>query len=633
MDLPQRNLSGRKPLPPNADDSDKATSDRFARLMSGLSLAKDFFGRKPLQSGYTVLLSCVAPLLGGFGILLLIPLLSAIGISTDVESSSSINRFLSGLLAVVGVEPSVGGILCVFVLVAAAAAGLQFCEAVQQSRLKVDFLVEQQKQLNAAISRTDWPVLQQLRVNELAHALSVEADRLLKGLQAFLAIVSGALTVAFYTIISLWIAPAITASAVVSGFTLMLLLYPSIRVARSSGSSLTFHSRQFYSQVLEHLAGLKETRSMNGEARHRQDFEELTDRIGKVRFQFDRAKAAATFLFSTGICVTMSLMVYGAILAFRTSAGDLALMIIIFSRISPRILRMQNALQDFQNAFPAYEAMLEARRLCCQQNVVPIASSESTSAFCTNSGGTLDLESVGYRYQGNTQWALRDVSIRFPPCSVTTIVGASGAGKSTLANLLLGLLQPSKGQISLNGRKIHENIHEFRDCVGYVPQETWLRDVSVRENLRWARPDATESEMWQAIRQACATEVIASLPLGLDTVVGHRGDRLSGGQKQRIAIARALLRQPRILILDEATSALDAANQHSIRETLQQLSTRITVIEIAHTRSALEFSDHVVVLRDGAIITQGDVESVEQSGQLRGVTDVGSADRSVRIAS
>jgi ATP-binding cassette subfamily C protein len=142
----------------------------------------------------------------------------------------------------------------------------------------------------------------------------------------------------------------------------------------------------------------------------------------------------------------------------------------------------------------------------------------------------------------------------------------------------------------------------WRQCVGYVPQETYLFHETIRTNLEKARPGATEAELWDALHRASAKDFVSRLPRGLDTVVGDRGIRLSGGERQRIALARALLRNPRLLVLDEATSSLDPDNEKHIREALEKLKGRLTIVVIAHRSSTVENADQLIRLEKGRVI-------------------------------
>ena len=217
------------------------------------------------------------------------------------------------------------------------------------------------------------------------------------------------------------------------------------------------------------------------------------------------------------------------------------------------------------------------------------------------------FDNVSFRYPAvESREVLASVSLQILARKMTAICGHSGAGKSTLADLLLGLLNPATGSVLVDGSPLQgERIHPWRASVGYVPQETFLFHESIRANLLWARPEATEAELATALRASAAEEFVSRLPQGLETVVGDRGVRLSGGERQRLALARALLRQPTLLVLDEATSALDTVNEQLIQQAIERLHGELTIVIIAHRLSTVQNADQVIVLEQGRVVESG----------------------------
>jgi ATP-binding cassette subfamily B protein len=219
--------------------------------------------------------------------------------------------------------------------------------------------------------------------------------------------------------------------------------------------------------------------------------------------------------------------------------------------------------------------------------------------------GEVRLDHVWFRY-GDGKWALEDVELTVPPGTTTAVVGETGAGKTTLGYLVSRLYDVTRGRVLIDGVDIRDLTFEsLAATVGVVSQETYLFHATVRDNLRFAKPDATDEEIEDAARAAQIHELIASLPEGYETMVGERGYRFSGGEKQRIAIARAVLRNPPILVLDEATSALDTQTERAVQEALARLVQGRTTIAIAHRLSTIREADQIVVLDDGRIAESG----------------------------
>ncbi len=218
----------------------------------------------------------------------------------------------------------------------------------------------------------------------------------------------------------------------------------------------------------------------------------------------------------------------------------------------------------------------------------------------------ISFEKVSFKYPGRDTWALKDVSFTVKPGEVVALAGPSGSGKTTFAHLLLRLFDPTEGRITVDGVDLREmNSHDLRAAVGLVSQETILFNDSVLGNVAVGREGATRAEVEKALTVADAAEFVGSLKAGLDTALGDRGTGLSGGQRQRLAIARAVLKDPRLLILDEATSNLDAASERAVQAAMERLFPGRTVVMIAHRLSTVAKADRIVVLRNGKVEEQG----------------------------
>ncbi|HWC85384.1 MAG TPA: ABC transporter ATP-binding protein [Solirubrobacteraceae bacterium] len=221
--------------------------------------------------------------------------------------------------------------------------------------------------------------------------------------------------------------------------------------------------------------------------------------------------------------------------------------------------------------------------------------------------GEVRFEGVSFKYTPDQEeWTLSDIDLDVPAGTRTAIVGETGAGKTTLGYLVARLYDPQQGRVTIDGVDVREaSLASLAATVGVVSQETYLFHASVRENLRFARPEASDEEIEDAARAARIHDLIASLPEGYDTVVGERGYRFSGGEKQRMAIARTVLRNPPVLILDEATSSLDTQTEYAVQEALERLAEGRTTITIAHRLSTVRDAEQIVVLDKGRIVERG----------------------------
>ncbi|MDT0344331.1 ABC transporter ATP-binding protein [Streptomyces litchfieldiae] len=255
---------------------------------------------------------------------------------------------------------------------------------------------------------------------------------------------------------------------------------------------------------------------------------------------------------------------------------------------------------------PIFNKGLESVRSAGEVLQAPDLEVNAGKAEVTAVKGRLDFEGVYFRYDGEGPAAVADFDLAVPPGETVALVGASGAGKSTILNLLIGFIRPVSGRILLDGTDMATlDLRSYRRFLSVVPQESVLFEGTIQENVGYGMGDVDSQAVRNALRDANALEFVDRLPNGLDTIVGERGARLSGGQRQRIAIARALIRDPRILVLDEATSALDTRSEALVQEALGRLMRGRTVFVVAHRLSTVRGADRIVVMDQGRICEIG----------------------------
>jgi ATP-binding cassette subfamily B protein len=229
--------------------------------------------------------------------------------------------------------------------------------------------------------------------------------------------------------------------------------------------------------------------------------------------------------------------------------------------------------------------------------------------------GAVSFEDVGFRYSPDGPWTLRDIDLQVPPGTTLALVGETGSGKTTLAYLIARLYDVGEGRVAIDGIDVRDLTHaSLAAVVGVVSQETHLFHASIADNLRFAKPGASDAELEQAARTAQIHDLIMRLPDGYDTIVGERGYRFSGGEKQRIAIARTILRDPPILVLDEATSALDTETERAVQAALDELARGRTTVAIAHRLSTVRDAEQIAVLDRGRLVELGDHEELMAAG-------------------
>jgi ATP-binding cassette subfamily B protein len=294
----------------------------------------------------------------------------------------------------------------------------------------------------------------------------------------------------------------------------------------------------------------------------------------------------ACLVFAAWACFTQFLPI---------TPGDVVMLTGYFGMLTGSVLGLTNALPMILRGFEAVRSIGEV--LECPD----LEQNEGKAAVaCVR--GEFVFENVSFRYDGVEAHAVREFSLSVRAGETIALVGPSGAGKSTVLNLVIGFIRPTSGVIRLDGRAMAElDLRTYRRFVSVVPQESILFDGTIRENVTYGLKSVAEATLVRALRDANAWEFVSRLPDGIDTPVGEKGARLSGGQKQRLAIARALIRDPRVLILDEATSALDSESEAQIQEALERLMRGRTTFVVAHRLSTIRHASRIVAMRSGRI--------------------------------
>ena len=371
----------------------------------------------------------------------------------------------------------------------------------------------------------------------------------------------------------------------------------------------------FTSTAVEFINGIRTIQAFAAQEFERKRFYESSSRVAEVTIKITRLMSAVRPLsesISTAILVSLIILAFNGILIGKSlPVASLLTFFFVLFRLVP-------TLQDVNGTRVVMSGLQGAA-----VNVKELLRTDNKDYFPNGhlefSGlkRAINLVSVDFGYEPQNL-VLHDISLTIERGKMTALVGGSGAGKSTLADLIPRFYDPTRGTILIDGvdLKTYE-IKSLRQKLAVVSQDTFIFNANVRDNIAYALEGVEEAEILEAARQAYALEFIQQLPEGFDTQLGDRGVRLSGGQRQRLAIARALLRDPEILILDEATSALDSVSERQIQESLEKLSMGRTVIAIAHRLSTITRADQVVVLEQGRIVEQGKYqELLEQRGRL-----------------
>ena len=362
-------------------------------------------------------------------------------------------------------------------------------------------------------------------------------------------------------------------------------------------------------KILEVVSSYKETVVKNTRQSYISAISKLRNELAAVEAEMNFLPNVNKYVLEFSIllgAVSISGILF-AIFDAQRAVGALSIFLVVGMRIGPSVLRIQ---QSFVTIKSSTRNGLRSLELVEKfQNVATVRSPQVPEASSSNHEfqGVVKMENVSFKYSSDSDFAIENVSLDILQGQIIALVGPSGAGKSTLVDLILGMFPPTHGGISISGESPLTAFSKWPGMVGYVPQEIFILDSTLRDNITMGYPDNefSDARIADCLSLADLMDFVETLPNGIDTLVGERGSKISGGQRQRLGIARALFSNPSLLVLDEATSALDGNTEANITNSIKSLKGRVTVILIAHRLSTVVNADQIIYLDRGSIIASG----------------------------
>ena len=358
-------------------------------------------------------------------------------------------------------------------------------------------------------------------------------------------------------------------------------------------------SNSLFSTVQENLSAAKLIIAYNQKSTGLRSVREIVERYISADFKSLLLQTSTPFVFQPfGIAIILIALLLSQNF-LQIPLSELILILYAFYLIIPTVGQVIGQKNQFMTLYPSYEQLN-----LMQYNAQKDQQSSGENHFETLRE-SIEFKNVGFRYKVQDCF-IQNMNILIPKGKMVALVGRSGAGKSTIVDLLLRLYDPQEGEIFVDGDNLKKiDVYSWRNRLGYVPQDIFLFNTSIKNNLLWAKPDATEKEINDACNIAFVNEFIESLPCGLDTIVGERGVSLSNGQRQRIALARAIIKKPVLLVLDEATSSLDSISEKYIQNALDMIVQNTTILAVAHRLSTIANAHYIYVVENGKIIEEG----------------------------
>ena len=571
------------PSPPNTG----AVTGEHPRAGSGrvaLAAARALVTAQPWEAALAFALALLGAVLEGAGLLLLVPILGAVT-GTNELSWVRVAAARWGF----GTAPSLMVLLIAgFVALMIVRAVMLYARDMTLQSLQFRFVDGQRLRVMRALAVAPWAKVAALDHSRITTLLGLDMTRVGATAQLMVQICVGLIALAVQLAVVAALSPALAVIAgtviVVGGGALLLIQ----RYVFTSGDRVRRAGQSMMSNAAGFLGGLKIAAAQRMRDRFVAEFAAAQALSRASGLAFQRGQARARLGFAVGSAMALAAVVLGGVGLLGIAPARLIIVVLVFARMIGPVQQLQQSVVAIAFGLPSFAAVEAAERHFA-------AAPEPVGT--PPGAGPIALD--GVRYLHADGGGLTSATLSIAEGSITGVTGPSGGGKTTLIDVITGLLAPQAGAVTVGGRPLTGG---WGGAVAYVPQDGFMFHDTVRRNLDWGDDTIGEAAMHAAIGQAGAAEIVARMPAGLDSIVGERGALLSGGERQRLAIARALLRKPRLLILDEATNAIDEAGEAALLDRLAAIDPRPTILIVAHRDSSLRRCDALIRVEDGVAV-------------------------------
>ncbi|MEB3212532.1 MAG: ABC transporter ATP-binding protein [Leptolyngbyaceae bacterium] len=570
--------------------------------------------RYPLRSALTIVLGFSGAFFNGISTALIVPVIfSLLGQDLDVGNAPPLIRALLAPFETIPPRYRLVMMAGVVVLAIALKNATLYLSTVMSSALKQRVTSDMREHAIRLLLDVDLDYFHKLGVGDILNRVNHEIGRAANALSAALRVITNGATI--FVFVGLLVAMSWQLTTVASGLLFLVVLLNQFFIARSKtfGKNLSETSKGYSMRLAESLAGMRLIKEVASEEREYDTLSRLIRQRENIELQAQVNTAAiAPVSEMAGIIALIGIVLFGR-LFFADQLTTLATVLLTYLVVLFRMLPVLSQLNSARSLFANHSASVDIVSEFLRRDNKPFMAN-GTQPF-RGIQHAITFEDVSFTYPGSDRPSLEHISLTLQRGQTLALVGASGAGKSTLADLLPRFYDPTCGCIKIDGDDLKSfDLTSLRQSIGVVSQESFLFNDSVRNNVAYARPDATDDEVVHALHKANAYEFVSKLPKGMETQIGDRGVMLSGGQRQRLSIARALLKNAPILILDEATSALDTVSEKLVQTAIDELNRDRTSIVIAHRLSTIRNADQIAVLDKGQVVELGTHEELLAQG-------------------
>ncbi|KKT82105.1 MAG: hypothetical protein A3B99_04285 [Candidatus Yanofskybacteria bacterium RIFCSPHIGHO2_02_FULL_44_12b] len=575
----------------------------FQKIKYIFVLSKDLIG--PYKSGLilTILLGFLNGLAGSIGIGVVIPLFSLFS-NVAVEGTDFITRNVAWSFSFLHIPLTPAFLIAFMVALFALKALTQFFSKYNTEKLVARLEEDLRKDLFEKTLKADWPSLMEQKTGYLERVLLFDISNAASLLNQVSSSILIATSFIAYAFVAFKISSTVTLMTMGFGGILFFLFKPLFFKTRKISEEISATFKEVAHHVGENIIGAKIVKATSTEDRVISKGLHYFDKLRRARIKMSfYTYSLGQSLEPTGIAFVGLLFIF----TYRTPEFNIAafgVVVYLIQKMFSFIQSAQSQMQGFNGLIPYLESTAEYKTIA--KNSVEV--NRGTDDFEFNK--SLEFKGIEFSYPRSGE-ILKNLNFSIQKGEVVGIIGPSGVGKTTVVDLLLRLLEPDGGQILLDGKNILKiDLKAWRNNIGYVPQDIFLLNDTIENNVKFYDETVTHEEIIKAIKMASIYDFVSELPDRFQTVVGERGIELSGGQRQRIVLARALARNPKILVLDEATSSVDTESEALIQKAISGLKGRVTILVIAHRLSTITNADKLMVLEEGRIIEEGRPEEL-----------------------
>ncbi|MGH7197665.1 MAG: ABC transporter ATP-binding protein [Candidatus Omnitrophota bacterium] len=557
---------------------------------------RSVFKEAPLKVSLMLGLLVLAGALEGMGFALFLPLIRTFMQSDHAQEAGLIESALAG----VGLNASIPALLALIIVSFGVKNTLLYYGRWFSEKVAVDFEFNLRKDIIASTLDSDWNFYLKEKVGSLMGTLATHTLHAAYSFRLLTQLATEVINLVAYCLLGLFISWQTFVVSFFAGILCVLTFKNVVRLSRKVSTRSMGLKNEAHGLALEDFTGIKFIKGNRLEEERKKAVFGVFDKLRQMDFKSNKYLAIMDTLPDFLMACAVSFILYVSYVYVKVPSEKILVVTMVLYRMNKRVLFMQVMAQKLATHLPAYEMCAHligrARTLREKTGQTPFQSLEKGVRF----------ENVGFGYD-DSQPVLHSVTMEIRKDRLTALVGKSGSGKTTILDLTLGLLRPQTGSLFIDDVDIGRyDIFSWRERIGYVPQEAFLMNGTIFENIQMGHTRATREEIIEAAKMSHADEFIRKQPQGYETLVGDRGIKLSGGQRQRIALARALVRKPQVLILDEATSALDNESERMVKQAINELKGSFTLFIVAHRLTTIENADVIYVLDEGRIVESGE---------------------------